>query len=151
MQPLQEAKSLRENPLPEQKLELAKPLHDLQFLDYEIAELEERLKLRRDKRDEILTIIIQNNVREEDDLKLKEMKKVFRMLDIEALKQKFPDEYKSMVDILKQRAIEAAENIGDKIPIGLADEVLNKFKMATVTTTRATSTFSVIRKRSDTK
>ena len=123
----EETLSLRDEPLP-QLIEY--PLSQVYRFDREIAELTERIADLTARRTEALTFAIKQGIRTEGEFKVIEKTGATRILDIDKFKAAFPDKFTLICAGQLADIGESLEHIGEKIPLGVVDKIVNKHALA---------------------
>ena len=143
--PQEEAASLRKEPLPpgpEDDHLLAR----IRTIDFLIKDHERDLAELQRERSDAMARVIELGIREQDSLELKFKYRTDRVLDVEAFKQKYPEETKAIIESLTKDMTERAAHIGDSIPLRMADAMVGRDKVTALCHPQVAATPYVTRK-----
>jgi hypothetical protein len=124
MEPLDEARDLKDYPLP--PVVIMDPLTRVWDLDRQIAALQTEIQTLLQDRTEVLEYAIKNNIREDARCQLTEKVKKFRTLDVARFKVVFPEEFMIACDIERKEKEEALNHLGERINLTLVDKLVKK-------------------------
>ena len=124
MDPLEEARDLKANPLP--PVVIIDPLARVWCLDGQITALQEEIAELSRQRTEALDYAVANGIQEDTRCRLDKKVKRFRSLDIARFRQTFPEEYMIACDIERKEKEEALNHLGEKINLTLVDRLVKK-------------------------
>ena len=147
MEANEEAISIRDNPLPPEII--TDPLTVVSTIDSQIIELEGIISNLMNERKNALNYAVKNGIREDANYKLVEKTKAMRFLNIERFKQTFPDKYELICQSQRADIQEQLQHIGEKIPLGVVDKMVNKHALAAaqgVITVQETISYQVVTK-----
>ncbi len=116
--PLDEQRSLNDEPLPLQEIDKTIP-SQIAEIDSEIAHLELEIKELSLQRLNLLDKALKYNILEDAKYKINHIVRKIRSLNVIRFKEIYPDEYDKIVDLQKKQAIEKAEQF---IPIATAEK-----------------------------
>jgi uncharacterized small protein (DUF1192 family) len=147
MNPLEEIRDLKANPLP--SVVIIDPLTEVWCLEGQIAALQEEISRLMEKRTEALNYAVQNRI-VEDELHRLDMKvRKTRTLDVARFRAVFPEEYMMACDIERKEKEEALNHLGERINLTLVDRLVKKPVLEAapgVVTVRESVTYVVVRK-----
>ena len=123
----EETLSLRDEPLP-QLIEY--PLSQVYRYDREIAELTARISDLTARRTEALNYAIKQGIRAEGEFTVVEKTRATRILDVDKFKVMFPDKFTLICENQKADIAEGLAHVGEKIPLGVVDKLVNKHALA---------------------
>lgn len=159
MSPAEEAKSLRENPLPPEEGVVAEddtilPTR-IAIIDNECARLRKRLQDLESSRILLMDHAIKINVLEDASYKIEKMVvKGNRVADMGRLAEMFPSQMETYLKTMKDKisrdfqadAIKAAEKMRTVVNIGIADKIFGKENVTRCSTTPETIEYRVVKK-----
>jgi len=124
MDPLEEARDLKANPLP--PVVIMDPLAEVWCLDGQIAALQEEISSLTQKRTEALDYAVQNHITEDGKYRLDVKSRKTRALDVARFREAFPEEYMIVCDIERREKEEALNHLGERINLTLVDKLVKK-------------------------
>jgi hypothetical protein len=159
MSPEEEARSLRENPLPPENGVVAEddtilPTR-IAIIEGECAKLRERLKDLESSKTLLLDHAIKINVLEDESYKIeKKIIKGNRVADMGRLKEMFPVQMETYLLTMKDKisrdfkadAIKAAEKMRTVVNLGIADSIFGKENVTRCSTVPESAEYKVVKK-----
>ena len=146
MNPLEELRDLKENPLP--ATIILNPLTRILEIDGEVGLLMEQAReLEREKK-ELMDYAIENNIEEDEKGCIKKDTRKARTFDILRFRTLFPEEYDAACAFLKRDLEREIKKIGTKFNITLIDKLIKPIELeaAGVVTVTESYSYRVIRK-----
>jgi hypothetical protein len=151
MNALEEASSLKEDPLP--AIVFAEPLTRVYQLDAEIERIRELLTEKSHERNLALQYAIDNNVTEDAAHKLNVERAIrkSRTLNLERFREVFPSAYNLACQIERKQLEEQLTHVGERIALGVVDKLIPKANLAAaqgvvIVKESETLLYSVVRK-----
>lgn len=145
--PQEEARSLRENPLP---LMLTEDDEDLPTRIYQVEDhiriLQTELQRLTRTREDLMNRALEVNALEDDFCQIQFKERQTRILDSKNLHLAYPQETGIIIERLVSESLEKIKRIGEHIPLGLADAIIGKDKVTAICEIRVERTPYVVRR-----